>query len=141
MMPRTCLVWAALALVLAGCGGSHKGVPVSGRVRLDNKPLANATVIFMPVAGEGQKDPPPASVGTTDEEGRYSLVFSNNPNTSGAVVGKHKVIITVGAKGTPEDVKPTFHKQLPQRYNRKTELECDVPPGGRDDANFDLKSQ
>jgi hypothetical protein len=128
-----------LALLVAGCGiGSIKTVPVSGRVTLDKKPLANALVTFVPVAGSDQKEPPPSAIGTTDENGHYSLMLNSGDKKKGAVVGKYKVIITLGAGGGSDENKRTFHKQLPQRYNRKTELECDVPAKGRDDANFDL---
>jgi hypothetical protein len=119
----------------------YKTAPAAGRVTLDGKALPNATVEFVPVAGAGDKEPLPSSVGTTDGDGRYSLVLASGGKTTGAVVGKHTVIITLGAQGGPADGKPTFHKQLPQRYNRKTTLTCEVPAGGREDANFDLKSK
>jgi hypothetical protein len=133
------LGYAVLALLLAGCQGL-KVPPVQGRVRLDGRPLPNATVQFVPVTGAGDQVPRPSSVGTTDEEGRYSLVLDNRSKTPGAVVGKHKVIILLGARPAAGETQPTFHQQLPARYNRKTELECDVPQSGRDDANFDLRS-
>ena len=140
MTPRAGLVWAVLALALAGCGGgpSYKTAPVSGRVTVDGKPLAKASVTFVPVAGAGEKGPLPSSVGLTDADGRYSLVFNSDSKTSGAVVGKHKVMIFLGAAAGADDTKPTFHKQLPQKYNRNTELERDVPASGLE-ANFDLK--
>ena len=139
MRLRTSLVALMVALLPAGCGGSHKTPPVSGRITLEGKPLANAMVSFVPVAPVGDKNRPPSSVGITDADGRYSLVLNGDPETTGAMVGKHKVMITLGAQGASNDTKPTFHKQLPQRYNRRTELECDVPDDGRNDADFDLK--
>jgi hypothetical protein len=143
MKPRACLLSVVLALLLAGCGGrSYKTAPVSGRVLLDGQPLAYATVQFVPVAGAAGQDPLPSSAGTTDKDGRYVLVLNNGSNTKGAVVGKHMVIISLGAESAAHDTVPTFHKQLPERYNRKTTLQCEVPPGGLDNANFeDLKSK
>jgi hypothetical protein len=144
MVLRAGLVVVAGALLLAGCGGGserYKTAPVSGRVTLDSKPLASATVVFVPVVGKGDKEPLPSSVGVTTEDGRYSLVFEMDSKTTGAVVGKHKVVITLGAAGGSQDSKPTFHKQLPEKYNRRTDLKCDVPAEGRNDANFDLKSR
>src|SRR5260370_16035766 len=139
MMLRACLVAVVLALLLAGCGGrSFKTLPVSGRVTLDGKPLANATVAFVPEAPPGQKDRPPSSVGTTDQDGRYTLALNIDPETTRAVMGKHKVLITLGEQGASNDAQPTFHKQLPQRYNRRTELECEVPARALAHANFDL---
>jgi hypothetical protein len=138
MRPRACLLSVALALLLAGCGGRpYKVAPVSGRVLLDGQPLAYATVQFVPAGGAAGQEPLPSSVGTTDQDGRYELTLNDASNTKGAVVGKHMVIIRLGAEASAHDTKPTFHKQLPERYNRKTTLECEVPPGGRDDANFD----
>ena len=140
MMPRNFLAPVMLALLVAGCGRSYSLAPVSGQVTLDNRPLANATVMFVPAAGAPGADPLPTSFGTTDEAGHYSLALQNEPKTSGAVVGNHKIIISVGAGGSSTDAKPTFHKNLPARYNRNSELQCEVPAGGRDDANFALKS-
>jgi hypothetical protein len=132
-----CLVSVVLALLLAGCKGqSYRIAPVSGRVMLDNKPLPKASVQFVPV-DKGL----PGSAGLTDADGRYSLSLTSGSQEEGAVVGKHKVVILLGAQGGSDGgTKPILHKQLPQRYNRKTELECDVPADGRDNANFDLKS-
>jgi hypothetical protein len=137
---RACLVGALVALPAAGCGGTpYKTAPVSGRVTLDGRPLPKATVMFIPAAGTEGKALP-SSAGLTDEAGRYSLVLDGGKK-EGAVVGKHKVVILLGAAAAADDTKPTFHKQLPQKYNRKTELERDVPPEGRADVDFDLKSR
>jgi hypothetical protein len=140
---RACLVGVALALLPAGCGGTpYKVAPVSGRVLLDGRPLPKAAVMFIPAAGAaGGKETLPSSTGLTDESGHYSLVLNSGSKAEGAVVGKHKVVILMGAAAGADDTKPTLHRQLPQRYNRKTELERDVPPEGRSDADFDLKSK
>ena len=142
MTPRDCLVSLVLALLPAVCGcASYKTAPVSGRITLDGQPLANATVTFVPEAGAASQDPMPSSVGLTGEDGRYSLVLNDGGKPTGAVAGKHKVLIFLGAQAAANDVEPTFHKQLPAKYNRKSELECEVPARGRDDADFDLHSQ
>jgi hypothetical protein len=131
-----------LALPLAGCGklGSAKIAPISGRVTLDNKPLPDALVTFVPKSADPDATDALSSIGTTDEDGRYTLVTTKDTNTNGAVVGKHRVIIMLGA-GKTKDTKPTFHKQLPAKYNRNSVLEYDVPAEGREDANFDLSSK
>jgi hypothetical protein len=143
MTARSCLVLAALVLLLGGCESGPKAVPVSGNVTLDGKPLPGATVQFVPVAAPDGKAPPPSAIGTTDQTGRYSLVFNTNGNTTGAAAGKYRVMITLGGQGGTEettDAKSKYQKQLPGRYNRKTTLECDIPAEGRDDANFALTS-
>jgi hypothetical protein len=142
MMPRAYRVAVVLALLLAGCGGgSYRTALVSGRVTMDGKPLAYATVTFVPVTAPGEKHPPPSSAGITDADGRYSLALAAEARTDGAVVGKHKVMILLGQEAAAHDTAPTFHKQVPEQYNRKSTLECEVPAGGRQDANFDLKSR
>jgi hypothetical protein len=141
-MLRACLFPVFVLPFVVGCGGgASKTVPVSGRVTLDNEPLPNATVVFVPISNAPDKEPLPSSVGVTGSDGRYTLLVSTSQKGKGAVVGKHKVLITLGSEGGAKDSEPSFHKQLPQKYNRKTELECEVPAQGRNDANFDLKSQ
>lgn len=77
-----------VGLALAGCNSSGLNlVPVEGVVTLDDKPVPEAAVLFLP------DDPamgPPAS-GTTDAEGRFTL---NTVNWPGAPVGSHKVAIS-----------------------------------------------
>lgn len=124
-----------LAVLAAGCGGpSYKLAAVSGKVTMDGKPGASLSVMFSPV---DVMDGPP-SVGTTDAEGRYTLMVQDANKRSGAVVGKHKVFITVDSS---HDTKPTYHVQVPEWYNRKTILTFDVPAGGKDDADFNLSSK
>jgi hypothetical protein len=123
----------ALFMVVSGCGG-EKGAPVSGHVTINGKPLANATVMFQPIA-EG-KSPGMGSAGKTDASGNYTL---NNAGTRqpGAVVGKHMVLITA-----PEDslagLKLGKAKRLPDKYNNKSTLKYEVPAQGTTSANFDL---
>lgn len=61
----------AFAVVLAGCtqGSSIKTEYVEGVVTLDGKPVAGATVMFVPVTeGQGM-----SATGYTDENGVYTL--------------------------------------------------------------------
>jgi hypothetical protein len=134
-MRRLSLLPLVLPL-LAGCGGGYSTAPVSGRVTLNGQPLANAAVVFQPVASEGH-DPGPGSGGFTDQEGRYTLKVTGT-GRKGAVVGKHKVTITLVPDDDPSDDRPKRTRRLPARYSRHTKLECEVPPGGTDSANFDL---
>jgi hypothetical protein len=125
MIRRTCVISFFVGLLLTGCGMSYKVAPVSGKVTMDGKALSHAEVMFIPAA-PGEL---PSSMALTDEAGHYSLAL-NNSKGDGAVVGKHKVVITMGSR-----------RQLPDRYNRHTTLECDVPVTGREDANFELTSK
>jgi hypothetical protein len=97
------------------------------------------------------EDPGPGSAGTTDAGGRYTLeVSSQQHKGKGAVVGKHRVTIgtilpgeganpTDPSVGTP-DGEPLAGKELiPPQYNQDSTLTFDVPAGGTDKADFDLR--
>ncbi|HJZ53840.1 MAG TPA: carboxypeptidase-like regulatory domain-containing protein [Gemmataceae bacterium] len=139
-------LFAAVAVVAAGCGkGEYETASVSGRVTLNGQPVAKVAVMFQPIAPEGNLNPGPGSYGVTDSDGRYTLKLIGK-ETSGAVVGKHKVRIEVYTDpGDSSDdrprkwVKPAV--QIPTKYNQdKAILEFEVPASGTDEANFDLKS-
>jgi hypothetical protein len=136
---RRLLVLALLLLLLGGCSsGPYKPVPVSGRLTLNGKPLANVVVLFTPVRTESNKDPGPGSGGVSDAEGRYTLKLSGS-GSSGAVVGKHKVTFRPEQKDDSTTDKPVKTKtQLPTKWARKSQ-EIDVPAGGTDKADFELK--
>ena len=58
-----------VAATSAGCRRLAETVPVDGKVTLDKKPLANATVMFAPTKANG----PGPFVGTTDDQGQFKL--------------------------------------------------------------------
>jgi hypothetical protein len=128
-----------VSLLAAGCGGPYRTAPVSGRVTLNGKPLAGAAVTFQPVAEQGNLNPGPGSGGFTDDDGRYTLRLTGK-DTPGAVVGKHKVRITLVPETNPTDAPRWPTRQLPRQFNRDTRLEVEVPPGGTSTADFDLKT-
>jgi hypothetical protein len=101
------LVGFAAVLVL-GCG-SNSFAPVSGRITLDNKPLAGATVLFVPMAEKGSIQAGIGSVGTTDENGAYTL--KTTKGQTGAQTGKHRVSITKRKPG-PEQNPDDDHRTL-----------------------------
>lgn len=124
---------------LAGCGGDpYKVAPISGTVTLNGKPLANASVTFAPVATGGTIEPGPSSAGTTDADGRFTLELIGKDGR-GAVIGKHKVRISIREDADPANDDPVKVQQLPMKYNAKTTLEFDVPADGTDKADFNLK--
>lgn len=133
--------FAALLLALAGCGDNV--VLVSGRVTLDQKPLANAKVVFQPEAEKDKQIVGPGSIGTTDADGRFTLQLMNG-NAKGAIVGKHKVSISAykveGDAGKPAHLTGFGTPLVPARYNAQTTLTFEVSRGGNSNANFDLKS-
>jgi hypothetical protein len=131
--------YAFLVLMLVGAAGCGEPAvaPVSGRVTLDEKPLPNATVIFM---SAGQEESPNAgSSGKTDSKGQYVL-HRITKDMKGAFVGKHKVSITVGSgkKGAANADKKGL---VPAKYNTASELTFTVPREGTSNADFHLKSE
>ncbi len=157
---------ALLLLFVCGCGGSSEFdvVPVSGVITLDGNPLEGAEVVFAPQAVKGQASVGPASVGTTDESGKY--VLTTTKGDDGAVIASHTVSVklnkiddsAISAKAdqafadNPDitakelrDIKikarQTMITQtpLPESYNRRSILKVDIS-AATDSANFDLKS-
>jgi hypothetical protein len=136
-MCRPAVLLAALLPALAGCGASGVA-PVAGRVTVNGKPLANATVTFAPVATPGNPEPGSGSYGHTDADGRYTLRLVDR-EAAGAVVGRHKVqVVLRDDADTAADRPKSAVRQLPPKYNAKTALEFDVPAGGTAAADFDL---
>jgi hypothetical protein len=135
------LVLACAVLPVLGCGGVRLA-PVSGRVTLNGQPLANAKVIFQPVAKEGV-NAGPASQGETNAQGEYTLKTIIG-DKDGAVVGQHLVSVSALQGPAPDPTKdnnPPRKELVPERYNAKTELKFEVPATGTTKADFPLTGQ
>src|SRR5262245_58861941 len=116
MTTRRTFLLLPLALPLAAGCGSSKIASVAGRITLNGKPLAKASVTFAPLGGKNNQEPGPSSAGTTDADGRYTLALIGQRG-SGAVVGKHKVRIALQGEADTADDRPEGLKQLPLKYN------------------------
>jgi hypothetical protein len=143
---RVCSLLSLGFVLILGCSSGTKLAPVSGTVTLNGKPLAGASVNFEPQSSGEKKslEAPLNSTGKTNDKGEYSL--ETIKGQKGAVVGKHKVYISLlktqvgdGDARVPRGGWPT-KDMVPIRYNEKSELTIDVPSGGTDKANFELKS-
>jgi hypothetical protein len=163
---RWLIVGIVLSIVATGCRPAVRFpvAPVSGRVTFDGVPAARVTVQFNPV-GSGEVGPP--SVGTADDDGRFTLLLSRQNAGAGAVVGEHVVsiagleaydeiinMIREQAKSPPngagdpgqvptlkmprEEELPTV--RIPKRYQGAV-LRFTVPKQGTDAANFDLTAK
>ena len=125
------LVVVTLA-VLPGCG-SNQDLPelgkVTGTITFDGSPLAGASVGFEP-----EHDAAGASTGTTDDTGKYELMFTRD--TKGAAVGKHLVRIEM----FPDPMNMDGEIQIPVRYNVESELTEEVTPGSNT-IDFELTSK
>jgi len=125
-----------LLLTAAGCGPN---LPiVSGTVTLDGKPLADATVIFMP---DVESQSPAQAI--TDAAGNFTL--EQEAGESGVQPGEYSVRITTFRPAAPSADPPlvAVREQVPVRYNLETELRATVEPAGSSGENrfdFPLKS-
>jgi hypothetical protein len=132
-----------LSAFAVGCGPTRPAVvEARGVVLLNNQPLPNAVVEFVPtLEGFGLEI---KAVGTTDDQGRFSLKC-NWQEQSGAAVGKNKVVVYDGAppgnvearergartrspNNPPAPQLP--NRPIPQKYNTlaSTTLEVEVKP-------------
>ena len=130
-----------LPVALSACGrGGMTYSPVSGKVTLDGKPLANANVVFIPIAKPGSDISGDTAGGVTDENGQYTLKTSTRDGLKdGAQVGKHRVSISKQFTRGEGDRSIT-NETLPRRYNEVTELTADVA-AGTNQKDFELKSR
>jgi hypothetical protein len=114
---------------IGGCNNSDRPAmgKVHGRVTLDGKPLAGATVVFAPaVRGLRHSD------GVTNENGEYILKYIREE--MGATVGKNSVRITkLRTHAASSDV-------VPAKYNRETTLTAEVT-SGNNVCDFPLTSK
>jgi hypothetical protein len=107
-------VWGAYYLssqIVVGRGNLPPLGAVSGTVKLDGKPLANATVRFIPLDDSGKMDRKGASValGLTDDSGHYRLIYVKD--TMGAAVGQNRVEIQARDDSGRERVRREFNGQ------------------------------
>jgi hypothetical protein len=130
---------------MLGCNNSkHKFAPVSGVVTLNGQPLAKALVSFQPVVVGNGVDAGVGSTGTTNDKGEFTLKAATGE--TGAIVGKHRVVITlVEAQVGATDERPPRggwpqKEKIPARYNSDSNETYDVPSGGTTSANFPLTS-
>jgi hypothetical protein len=137
---RTALTPLLLCLPICGCSGTSgpEMGEVSGTVKLDGQPLANASVRFTPESGA-------PSIGITDEQGYYELQYSSSRN--GAVAGQHVVRISTHRHAGEDDdgnKTPAVPEKVPTAYNLKAaenpEMKREVKSGSNT-IDFDLKSE
>jgi hypothetical protein len=134
---RTTLLTAGAVLpamlLAAGCSDNSGLSQVRGRVTLDGQPLADATVLFTPVAGGS------TSIGKTDSAGEYSLAYS--PDKWGAEPGPHQVWISTASSGDADSdppLAPTIER-VPPHYRQLPGITVEVT-AGRNEHDFPLET-
>lgn len=130
------LIFGVLALtLLSGCGRQ----PVSGEVTWDGKPVVNGVISFEPADGHGP------TTGGKIRDGKYQLTGDAVP-----LPGKKLVRISAARKtsrqvevlySTPKRMVDEIERYIPEQYNAKTTLFCEIVPGTVNTIDFHLKSQ
>jgi hypothetical protein len=133
MIRSRCCPQLALTLVCAGLlvGGCSKGpapprlVPVSGRVVYKGRPVALASIEFLPDMPQGAQGF--AAGGQTKQDGTFTL--RTHPHGAGAVPGHYKVTVTTEAHGA-----------IPHRYTDpgQTPLKIEITEQGAPDLHLTL---
>jgi len=136
------LLFASLIAACGGCGAATSLPPlglVSGRVVLDEQPVADATVIFFPTTGR-------RSAARTASDGTYQLQFVGK--TMGAVVGNHRVSIVklvpdpaYQPTGRPDQPPPQQVNLLPSKYAGSGSILDATVTAGRNTCDFQLTSK
>ena len=135
-------LWATVVVVVAlcacvGCNGGADNYPVEGKVTLDGRPLEQVHLIFYPVEVDAAN--PARFIGLTDANGHF-VMRSDERKSDGVPAGKYRVSLTTAVAGPNDDeTTPLPPERVPAKYRNGTQFE--VPEGGTQDANFDLKSR
>jgi hypothetical protein len=140
--PLLMLLLATTNFGVVGCDEGVKIAPVSGRVTLDGVPLEGARINTQPVSQAGEPSVGVGSFAVTDAEGRYHLELVTPPRP-GAVIGEHSVLIKLPQTryvAGREDAPIVGLSVLPPEALDGS-ICLNVPQGGLDKADFDLRSR
>ena len=110
---------AALALLpAAGCGPGEIEIPcqpVSGYVLMNDRPIAEATVVFHPTGATEQPGPKP--IAYTDEDGYFELTTIKTGD--GAPAGTYAITIELrDLRQAGEETVRDGPSLLPERYSK-----------------------
>src|SRR5438067_11806336 len=137
------LAMAVGSVAAAGCARSaNRPVSVSGRVLVDGRPAAGATVVFHR-QGESNADAA-RPIGTTDANGEFHL--TTQKANDGAVPGNYRVTVSWYAaapagKRAAEGDGPPPRNLLPEKYAKveTTPLEAIVTSKNGEPVSIDIK--
>lgn len=91
---------ATFSIACSGCGNNASLAPVSGTATYQGQPVAKLGVFFSPQPVGENFSPGPYSRGTTDEDGKFSLVTRHKD--PGALIGLHTVTLKYADIGETE---------------------------------------
>lgn len=140
----TGLLVMGVVAVLQGCGGHEREVPetlatVSGKVLVDNQPVAGISMQFVPAPGTAGT----GGYAVTDAEGKYSV--KHNSGADGVEPGEYKVVLSHMAMPDGSPVPPDQSaadvgavESLAAQYTtiERTPLTATVPKEGKTDLDF-----
>lgn len=142
----------SIAVTFSGCMKRDPwgAIPINGRVTIDGKPLANAEILYFPVA-EGQARP---GFGLSDRDGHFSIISTEE--IRGVVPGEYRIAISAplaeavdanqgpSASSSEEQLRTSSSRSaIPQRYSNPAEsgLTDTVNESHSGFVHFDLKSE
>jgi hypothetical protein len=121
------------ALSLAGCGGPKlpQGVPISGVVTYQGKPLSGGAVYYVPVENSGGRP----AIGRIDMDGRFHM--RSTKGIGGVLPGEYEIRLEPddGLPDDPRQARPTSRVPevvtIPDKYlhTASSGLTDDVQPG------------
>jgi hypothetical protein len=130
--------WAILCLVLvalgaAGCSQGPAKVAIHGKVTLNEQPVSDGTIRFIPVDGKTPTPGPDPEI----KDGSYEATL---PAGSYRVeVHWPKVVRREPMYGPDSPLKDVFEEQMPRKFNIDSKLTRQVEPTTTE-LNFELKS-
>ena len=97
--------------------------PVTGNVTLDEDPLVDATLSFLP-----ESETMTSAIVRTDSDGNYQA--DPGDGNLGLLPGRYKVRISTYDEGIPENEPPIppTPERIPRRYRENSELFVEVAP-------------
>ena len=134
------IVFAILALLLAGCdGGAPQLAPVGGKVSYQGVLLRGGTIVFVPDADRGNNGP--LAKGTIQVDGKYTLKTGDMP---GAMPGWYRVtVIAVEESRYPAGSNGLSvpRSLVPEKYRdpQLSDLTCEIKPGQENGIDFNLE--
>jgi hypothetical protein len=133
------VIMMPVVMLTAGCGGPAVHA-VSGQVTLDDQPLDEAVIMFVPLEGNSRK------TGGRIEAGRYAV-----PRDVGLAAGRYRVEIVddppIDSHARPGRALPPARRRLPVLFATDSPLVVELVPGGNtgedtgEDTVFDFDLQ
>ncbi|MEW4565904.1 hypothetical protein AB1K70_25535 [Bremerella sp. JC770] len=146
---KSLVIALALTVFVVGCEGEYiETIPVQGTVTLNDEPVENASVAFVPQSPGGQ----PAYSNTTSD-GTYNLQTLLGAPGAGTTAGDYAVVITKSVlQETGRTIKDPVSGQsypetrgkevMPRAYTKAstTPFKVTVSEGQENVFDFDMKS-